>query len=222
MPDIASTLTVLNKLFERLDRAEGDRRDLLQSGLPQAMKDEQDEAALQQIDKLRGYQEELLRDLLRYPPYAVEHFANLEQFHQGSPFEKSVFIMTKFPENKTPLDGELARVIKAVRDSVEALGYKSFVASDKTYNPMLWKNVEFYMLACSRGIAIVESRHTPELNPNVTMEWGWMKGMDRQVLYLVEESFDKRRADLSGLIEAPFDWEKPEADIESAIKKFLV
>jgi hypothetical protein len=54
------------------------------------------------------------------------------------------------------------------------------------------------------------------------MEWGWMRGVDRTVLFLVEKSFDKNRADLSGLISAPFDWDNPEADIESAVKNFLV
>ena len=86
---------------------------------------------------------------------------------------------------------------------------------------MLWKNVEFYLLACSRGIAIVESKHTAELNPNVTMEWGWMRGTDRPVLFLVEQTFDKSRADLSGLIQELFDWNNPEPGIESAVKKFL-
>lgn len=222
MPDIESTLKVLNQLWARVNKAEEDRRDLMQSGLPQGMKDEQDKAALQQIAKLHGYQSELLRELVRYPPCAVEHFANLEQFHQISSYERSVFVMTKFPGNTSVLDGQLARVIKAVRDSVAKVGFKSHMACDKTYNPMLWKNVEFYLLACSRGIAIVESKHTAELNPNVTMEWGWMRGMDRQVLFLVERSFGKGRADLSGLIEAPFDWDNPEADIESAVRKFLV
>jgi hypothetical protein len=222
MPDIDSTLKVLNQLWARVNKAEEDRRDLMQSGLPQAMKDEQDKAALQQIAKLKGYQEELLRDIVRFPPYAVEHFTNLDQFHQASPYAKSVFVMTKFPGTNSPLDAQLSRVIKAVRDSVATVGFKSHMACDKTYNPMLWKNVEFYLLACGKGIAIVESKHTPELNPNVTMEWGWMRGMDRQVLFLVEKSFDKSRADLSGLIEAPFYWDNPEKDIENAVKKFLV
>ena len=130
--------------------------------------------------------------------------------------------MTKFPGNSKPQDVQLARVIKAVRDSVGKQGFVARLASDKTYNPMLWKNVELYLLACSRGIAIVESKHTPELNPNVTMEWGWMRGMDRPVLFLVEKSFDKGRANLSGLINETFDWDNPEPAIEGAVEKFLV
>ncbi len=222
MPDIASTLDSLNVLWTSITTAEQLRRDVMRSPLPQAMRDEQDRAAQQNIAKLHKYQEELLDKLIHFPPHTIEHFANLEQFHQASPYGKSVFVMTKFPGNSSPLDTQLDRVIKAVRDSVAKFGFTSHLASDHDYNPMLWKNVEFYLLACSRGVAIVESKHTQELNPNVTMEWGWMRGMDRQVLFLVEKSFDRSRADLSGLIEEPFDWDNPEPDIEKAVKKFLV
>jgi hypothetical protein len=33
------------------------------------------------------------------------------------------------------------------------------------------------------------------------MEWGWMRGMGRDVLYLVEKDFKKQRADRGGLID---------------------
>jgi hypothetical protein len=71
------------------------------------------------------------------------------------------------------------------------------------------------------GVAIVESKYTKELNPNVTMEWGWMRAMNRPVLFLVEKSFDQSRTDLSGLIHDAFDWANPEPDIDAAVNKFL-
>ncbi|WP_353063817.1 hypothetical protein RBB77_21545 [Tunturibacter psychrotolerans] len=222
MHDLPSTLDLLNQLMTRMLKVENDRRDLLQTNLPQAMKDEQDKLAQQQILKLREYQESLLHGLVQFPPHKVEHFNDLTHFHQTSPFEKSVFVMTKFPGNASPIDDQLRRVIQAVRVAIDGCGYRSHLASDKNYNPLLWKNVEFYLLACGKGIAIVESQHTSELNPNVTMEWGWMRATNRQVLFLVEKSFDKGRADLSGLIQEPFDWDNPETDIEAAVRKFLI
>ena len=53
-----------------------------------------------------------------------------------------------------------------------------------------------------RGIAIVEDKYLPELNPNVAMEWGWMRGMGRNVLYLVEKDFKKQRAEFQDLLRA--------------------
>ena len=221
MPDIVSTLDILKQLWALASKAEADRRELVQGNLPQAMKDDYEKKIQQQIENYCEDQKKLLDELVHFPPHTVEHFANLKQFHQASPYEKSVFVITKFPCNNSPVDAQLAKVIKAVRGAVANAGFFSHLASDRTYNPMLWKNVEFYLLACSRGIAIVESKHTAELNPNVTMEWGWMRGTDRPVLFLVEQTFDKSRADLSGLIQELFDWNNPEPGIESAVKKFL-
>ena len=77
------------------------------------------------------------------------------------------------------------------------------------------------LFGCRRGIAIVESKYRQELNPNVTMEWGWMRGMGKDVLYLVEGTFDLARADISGLLQDRFLWEAPEADISKAINQWL-
>ena len=89
MHDLASTLNILNELWNRASRAEVDRRELMQSNLPQAMKDEQDKIIQQQIAQIHGYQERLLDDLVHFPPHAVEHFANLAHFHQTAPYLKS-------------------------------------------------------------------------------------------------------------------------------------
>ena len=73
----------------------------------------------------------------------------------------------------------------------------------------------------SRGIAIVEDKYVPELNPNVAMEWGWMRALKRSVLFLREESFDHARADWDGLIDYRFKWDDPKPGIDVALDKFL-
>ncbi len=79
------------------------------------------------------------------------------------------------------------------------------------------------MLTCARGIAIVEDRFNPKLNPNVAMEWGWMRAMKKDVLYLVEKAVPAEQipADLMGLIRSRFNWDDPEADIPRLIDEFL-
>src|SRR5262245_25795742 len=131
--------------------------------------------------------------------------------------------MTKFPDLKkmTPLDKQLVTVIQAVRDAVQLCGYVPRLAIDNQYHGLLWDNVELYLLGSRRGIAIVEDKYLPELNPNVAMEWGWMRGMGRDVLYLVEKTFNRARADWSGLIEKPFDWADPKPGIEAGIRAWL-
>ena len=123
--------------------------------------------------------------------------------------------------SRSPVDVQLEAVIQAVRDAVEGCGYIPRIARDNQYHPILWDNVELYLLGCRRGIAIVEDKYLPELNPNVAMEWGWMRGMGRNVLYLVEKDFQKQRADWGGLIESPFDWVNPEPDIKTGVETWL-
>jgi hypothetical protein len=45
--------------------------------------------------------------------------------------------------------------------------------------------------------------------------------MGRDVLYLVEESFDQKRADWGGLIEYGFAWDDPAAASPAAVHKWL-
>jgi hypothetical protein len=131
--------------------------------------------------------------------------------------------MTKFPSQGPPRkaeDEQLDRVIRAVSDAIEAAGCVPRIATERRHD-LLWDNVELYLLGCRRGIAIVEDKYLPELNPNVAMEWGWMRGMGKKVLYLAEKDFKKERADLSGLLKDEFSWTEPEPGVRQAVGKFL-
>jgi hypothetical protein len=133
--------------------------------------------------------------------------------------------MTKFPDNVNPqpADVALTKVITTVKDAITAAGFKPRIATpgETTYHPLLWDNVEMYLFGCRRAVAIIENKYKNELNPNVTMEWGWMRGMDKDVLYLVENEFSLVRADITGLIERRFPWDNPEADIQRHVREWL-
>ncbi len=215
------TLRNILILHEKAEQAEKDRVDLLKSDLTQDKKDELDRDAQKAIARLAAYKLDALAELLRFPPYHVGILSKLEDFRKDGAYDKSVFIMTKFPGAGKQVDKELNQVIKTVQKAVKAAGFLPRIASEKDYHELLWHNVGLYLLGCCRGIAIVESKHTEELNPNVAMEWGWMRAMGKRVLFLAEKSFDLRRADWSGLIEEQFQWEKPGPGIAAAVKKFL-
>ena len=55
------------------------------------------------------------------------------------------------------------------------------------------------------------------------MEWGWMRAMNKKVLYLVEKSVtaEQIQPDVMGLISSRFDWDNPEADIHRLITENL-
>lgn len=221
MRSLEETLSLLDELFEKEAALELERRGLLNSPLPPAWRDEQDSQIKGRIETLKAYKKTLLQELLRFPPHHGRHAQALADFQAACAFERSVFIMTKYPEGNGPIDDELRSVIDAVRKAITNCGYTPHLAVDKKYHPMLWDNVELFLLACSKGIAIVESKYKQELNPNVSMEWGWMRGMDRDVLYLVEETFDLSRADWGGLIQDKFPWADPAPAITRAVENWL-
>jgi hypothetical protein len=223
MIDLDNAFTALRLDILKLAQLERDRLDLLNSTLVAAMKDERDQDFKSDIERQRQRVIKLLREVVEFPPQHLRHEQVLSQFHGVATFDKSVFVMTKFPDPKgpAPVDAQLRAVIQAVRDAVQNCGYVARIASDGQYHPILWDNVELYLLGCRRGIAVVEDKYLPELNPNVAMEWGWMRGMGRNVLYLVEKDFKKQRADWGGLIESPFDWANPGLDIKAGVEAWL-
>lgn len=228
MRSLEETLTTLRVLMEFKFKRAQERLDVLNSPLPPALKDEQEKDLADRIAKLDQQLESVARELTTFPPQHLRHQPRIDAFHQDGAFDKSVFVMTKFPDAQAAANGanngkdkELSAVITAVRDAVTACGYTPRVASDRRYHPALWDNVELYLLGCNRGIAIVEDKYLPELNPNVSMEWGWMRGMGRDVLYLVEKDFKHERADWNGLIQESFDWANPAADIDRAVRGWL-
>jgi hypothetical protein len=223
MIDFDNALVALRLDILKLAQLERDRLDLLNSPLNAAMKDERDQDLKSDIERQRQRLVRVLKEVIEFPPQHMRHGHLLDQFHSIAAFDKSVFVMTKFPDPKkpAPVDAQLQHVIQAVRDAVQNCGYVARVASDNYFHPILWDNVELYLLGCRRGIAIVEDKYLPELNPNVAMEWGWMRGMGRNVLYLVEKDFKRQRADWGGLIESPFDWTNPGPDIKVGVEAWL-
>jgi hypothetical protein len=222
MRSLEETLVSITQLIQQQTSLEEERRRLDERNLPPTIKEDIRESMGATLAKFEGHLTDALKTLVRFPPYHVRHTNVIGEFLDVSPFERSVFVMTKYPDGKVPeADQQLTRVIEAVRETVATSGFVPRLASDHSFHPGLWDNVELYLLGCSRAIAIVEGKTRGELNPNVAMEWGWMVGSDRKVLYLVEESFDLRRADWSGLLESRFPWENPAPAIQRAVGDWL-
>jgi hypothetical protein len=58
--------------------------------------------------------------LLREPPHLITYpKGKLEEFNAGKPYEKSVFIMTRFPEANSAIDEELRHVKDVFRKCVQ-------------------------------------------------------------------------------------------------------
>jgi hypothetical protein len=213
------------KQLRKLFKEQFDLQDDLDRLSDQASSAEADERALEYNREIAAKKQEirayLEHDLIRYPPHHYgEHASKLRDFHDVAPYEQSVFVMTKFPEGDSDKDRALKVVIEAVKAGIKEAQMTPRVATFG-YHEMLWPNVELFLLGCARGVAIVEDQYRQELNPNVALEWGWMKGMGKRVFFLVEEKFAHGRADWQGLLSRTFSWEAPEKGLQDAIVSWL-
>jgi hypothetical protein len=149
--------------------------------------------------------------LFAWMPNVYHHFASeLERFHNDDPFDRSVFVMMKFPDSAAMNEWQLQcleDIYSAVKDELYRHGLVARRADKKTYatSKQLWDNLCIYLLGCRFGVAILEDHVGDELNPNVALEYGFMKGLGREVVLLKERRFKHLRADLVGTIPKDFD-----------------
>lgn len=139
---------------------------------------------------------------------------NCTRFFEDHPdYEKNVFIMTRFVAGNKLLE----ELDKEVRRVLRANGLNPLRADDKMYlkDRNLWNNVCVYMTCCKYGIAILEDRIADEFNPNVALEYGFMRALNKSVLLLADTGFRNLRADIIGTLREQFDI----TDISSTIDK---
>jgi len=223
MHDLATVIADLRADFVKLAELETQQNQVYRDGRSLASQDEDADRIKQEIAWRTNRIERNLEAFAHFPHWHIRHAQILEDFKKNGTYDDSVFIMTKYPDPNNPAvtDPDLVLVIETVKAAVKAANYEPRVASDQDYHMQLWDNVELHMLGCRRGIAIVQDKVKAELNPNVAIEWGWMLGLDRRVLYLVEKGFKQERADWKGMSSSEFDWANPAPGVEAAVKKFL-
>jgi hypothetical protein len=142
------------------------------------------------------------------PPGYMHLVDECKEFFKYNPdYSKNVFIMMKFDEKNIRL-GELTKELKLILSSY---GLNATRADDKMYfkDRDLWNNVCVYMICSKYGIAILENHSGQEYNPNVAIEYGFMRALDKPVLLLADSNYPRERADVSGKERVPFNIETP-------------
>lgn len=133
--------------------------------------------------------------------------AGVRAFREDASYDRSVFVMMKFPDADTMKDTHcelLADIWDTVSVTLAAHGLKARRADKKAYHDQMWENICIYMLGSKYGIAVLEDRVARELNPNVALEYGFMKALNRRVGLFRDTSFQHDRADLTGKLSNSF------------------
>jgi hypothetical protein len=93
-----------------------------------------------------------------------------------SPFERNVFLMTRFPPEEDA-GHPLATVIATIRDVLGDHGLTLHMASDRQVDDQILGNVAAHMWGSKYGLALLETFDEPadgHLNDNVLIEIGAM------------------------------------------------
>ena len=75
------------------------------------------------------------------------------------------------------------------------------------------------MLGSPNGIAILEDRVADELNPNVALEYGFMRAFNRKVALFRDSKFKHDRADIIGKLSKHFEIDGNGALIAESLEK---
>ena len=142
-------------------------------------------------------------------PAGYQHLGSaVLRFQEDTPYDKSVFVMMKFPD-RTSLDEKSYMLLTDIWDElVQTFSTYGLIvrrADKKTYHEQLWENICVYIFGCRYGLAILEDTVAQELNPNVTLEYGFMKALNRNVGLLRDVNFKHDRADLTGKLAKTFE-----------------
>jgi hypothetical protein len=157
----------------------------------------------------------------------------IRSFLERYPFERNVFLMTRFPE--TTEDDPLGPVIKRLRATLARGGLALHLASDQQIIDDLWGNVGAHMWACRYGVGILETTaprpddEPPDpklvtLNDNVLIELGSMLTIGRRCLILRDRQAPMPPTDLTAQIfkeTSLADLRKVEGQTEDWVRKDL-
>ncbi len=77
------------------------------------------------------------------------------------------------------------------------------------------------MVCSGLGVAVLEDRWVDEMNPNVALEYGFMRALNKPSLMLVDREFDHLRSDLAGTVYETFDLSDIAGTVGPAISRWL-
>lgn len=128
----------------------------------------------------------------------------------------NVFLMMRF--RSTDYHAQIGEAIEKV---LSDYSLNLIRADSNDYTPQLWDNVELCMNACAYGIAVFEQIDERDINPNVSLELGYMRGQGKRCLLLKEKRLPMLQTDLSGYLYSEFDVFHIQDTIQTQVRRWL-
>ncbi|AOS84252.1 hypothetical protein BIU88_08980 [Chlorobaculum limnaeum] len=153
--------------------------------------------------------------LQRRPP--IEITASLAAFRKDFPDPtRLTFVMMQFGNSKVHRS-----ILGGIRSALEPHQYFALRADDKQYHDNLFLNILTYVYGCRFGIAVFERIESDTFNPNVSLEVGYLLGLDKPVCLLKDRTLKTLPTDLVGQLYKEFDPLNCDETIPSALWKWM-
>lgn len=130
--------------------------------------------------------------------------------------KKTAFIMMRFEKSEVH-----KRILKAIKKKLQEYNIVGLRADEKQYHDELFSNVKTYLYGSGFGIAVYEQLENNSFNPNVSLEVGYMFGLNKDVCILKDNSLSKMHSDLIGRLYKSVDIKKIDESIDSEIGKWI-
>ncbi len=141
-------------------------------------------------------------------------------------YDTSVFLMMPFKS-----DMEYRVLTEEIKRVCKDNGFTAFRVDDPFRSPFdgLWDNIVANMLSCRYGISVYVSEKVHDSiedeprffhNPNVAIEYGFMKSRGKRVLILKDRK-SKTPSDIQGFVWRPFELKNPDKTVAPVLGPWL-
>ncbi len=151
----------------------------------------------------------------RRPP--IEITRSLAAFKDDFPdASRLAFVMMQFGESKAHNE-----ILGGIRKALDPHKYTTLRADDKQYHDNIFFNILTYIYGCRFGIAVFERIESDAFNPNVSLEVGYLLGLDKPVCFLKDRTLKTLHTDLIGQLYREFNSLDCESTIPDALWKWM-
>lgn len=134
----------------------------------------------------------------------------IEQYNRDFLGVKTVFVIMRFANVLV-----LNKLYQIISNELIALGVRAVRADERIYSDQLWVNVQVHMLGADAGIAVFDrpqigGSNSLSFNPNVSIEAGYMMGLDKPIMLLKDKYLENLPTDFGGSLYHSYDGENPD------------
>lgn len=147
----------------------------------------------------------------------IEIQESLIRFKKDFPNPSKVaFIMMQFGETR-----EHHNIVISIRKTLVDNGLMGLRADDRYYHDDKYYNILTYLHGCGFGIAVFETISDQSFNPNVSLEAGYLLGLNKPICLLKEKKLKTLPSDLVGRLYREFSIEQCDISVKNVLRNWL-